>query len=942
MSDGPSPFSDPPGSNLPDKPLVVKCNYNTRKSKLSFRTARTCTYDGLEEQITKHFQLAGPFTIQWKDDENDWHLIEDEVSLIDAIDFFQSGGGEGSVSSVFAPRSSSRHPKITVLVEICVDLDVLSLSETSSVREGDSPEGSQVSFLPGELSSSSQDDDAVTVSSKDTRAPRGKAKADSSLFKKILNGASRSAGNSSSSKAPLKPSRSRIFNIGSRASSVEEEMTAGSLTDSYPDDHLAVFERLKLEEQRSPPSVHDRTILETDRGKAWLQNQSTIQKAILGVVPSTSDDISSLNDSPFSDVNSDMGISLQRDERGKLYYNLTSFGSSESAGDLEYEVVNGTQPNNATNHLHELLVPEVVTDCSECGIVLDQFKYICTTCGEKTPMSRTALAAAAAAAAGVGKGKSRAPPSHYHHRGNSTEYELQEPSYPPRAHRDPVTPCTSSNTGMPIYSSNSKPLPALPSHSPTQTIFCKSFGSQSTLVPPSSSGSSTPTTRVGYELCHTCFEKVGRDHALPVSVDSPKLPPTPQELAIARRSAPKRKGDLRHAFLFQIWGAGFDGWQDVEQNNTDHCSGCQSQLSGNWYKCGKCDDFTICLACYNEVHNVHPIHPFLVKPPRQSNSRCERPNGDGARMFDNSDEPLKHPGVQCYNCQQDIVGPLFHCVDCTTIDIDICSNCETAGLPGNLDASGGGHNSSHIMLKIPMPLTKPEVQHVSRHAHGLHHGRDHADLRGISPLMRSSPSSVSSISAGTVLYANEDGTEIGHDYVHLEVCNSCGEPIVGIRYQCLNCPSKPNSFNLCSDCELKSYKVHDPMHVFIKIPRPMDYPGPLESEFPIIPVLYKDPAGPAPGSPAAEISGDPEAYLRGLTHTFALCDRHMHRIVGKWYRCAFCAKDLCADCEGLDTHDNTHIFLVFKAPVDMHKFQIFAELETSNGKPVLTNAIYRP
>ena len=286
-----------------------------------------------------------PFTIQWQDDEKDWHLIEGGASLIEAIDFFQSGGGEGSVASsgsVFASRSSSRHPKITVLVEICVDYDGPSLSETSSAREEDSPEGSQVSFLPGELSSYSLDDDAVTVSSKDTRAPRGKAKANSSLFKKILNGTSRSAGGPSSSK-PLKLSRSRIFNLGSRTSSAGEETTPGGLTDSYADDHLAVFERLKLEEQRSPPSVHDRTILETDRGKAWLQNQSTLQKAILGVVPSMSDDISSLNDTPFSDGNSDMGISLQRNERGKLYYNLTSFGSSESAGDLEYEIVNGTQ-----------------------------------------------------------------------------------------------------------------------------------------------------------------------------------------------------------------------------------------------------------------------------------------------------------------------------------------------------------------------------------------------------------------------------------------------------------------------------------------------------------------------------------------------------------------------------------------------------------------------
>jgi hypothetical protein len=97
-----------------------------------------------------------------------------------------------------------------------------------------------------------------------------------------------------------------------------------------------------------------------------------------------------------------------------------------------------------------------------------------------------------------------------------------------------------------------------------------------------------------------------------------------------------------------------------------------------------------------------------------------------------------------------------------------------------------------------MPLTKPEVQHVSRHAHGLYLSRD--DFGGVSPLMRSSPGSVSSFSAGTVIYANEGGTKIGQDSAHMEVCNSCGEgPIVGIRYQCLNCPSKPNSFNLVCD-----------------------------------------------------------------------------------------------------------------------------------------------
>jgi hypothetical protein len=59
------------------------------------------------------------------------------------------------------------------------------------------------------------------------------------------------------------------------------------------------------------------------------------------------------------------------------------------------------------------------------------------------------------------------------------------------------------------------------------------------------------------------------------------------------------------------------------------------------------------------------------------------------------------------------VGPLFHCVDCTTIDIDICSNCETAGLPGNLDASEGGHASSHVMLKVILAIVSSPVSVAS-------------------------------------------------------------------------------------------------------------------------------------------------------------------------------------------------------------------------------------
>jgi hypothetical protein len=429
--------------------------------------------------------LTGPFTIEWQDDKKDRYSIHDDTSLFMAIDFYHSGD-KGSIApsgSLFKLRSSSRHPKITMLVEICVDHDGLSLSKTPAASNEDYlPERSQIPFLPGEPPISPQDDDAVTVSSKDTRGLKGKDRDESTVLKRIWNGTSRSAGSSSSNKPPLKPSRSRSFTFGSHTSSAEEETSGSSVrarlnghssdslvntVNSYPQEPLAVLERLKL----------DQSILETERGRTWLQNQNTPQKAMPGGIRSVSDDSFLYNtESPFSE-----DISHQKDECEKTDHNFTGFGSSESTDDLEDEDVNEVQPSklqvqetaqapsfnfvasdSAIPRLHEPLVPEEVSDCSECGKILDLIKYICATCGEKTPMSRTALAEAAA---GVREG-SRA--------------------------------------------------------------------------------------RDGFELCVMCFETVSLDHTMPSIA---------QELASVRQRVPKRKGELRHAFLFQMWG--INGWKDV-------------------------------------------------------------------------------------------------------------------------------------------------------------------------------------------------------------------------------------------------------------------------------------------------------------------------------------------------------------------------------------------
>lgn len=139
------------------------------------------------------------------------------------------------------------------------------------------------------------------------------------------------------------------------------------------------------------------------------------------------------------------------------------------------------------------------------------------------------------------------------------------------------------------------------------------------------------------------------------------------------------------------------------------------------------------------------------------------------------------------SCLQDILGARFHCAICDSIDI--CSNCESAGLPGNLDSSDGGHISSHILIKactlrrerligltskqIPYPLETHEVQTASRRAIHLWTGRDAAHVLTES---RSKPSSVYSSYAQTVvgsrmqLIARDDPPED-----HRVICNGCNE-----------------------------------------------------------------------------------------------------------------------------------------------------------------------
>lgn len=210
--------------------------------------------------------------------------------------------------------------------------------------------------------------------------------------------------------------------------------------------------------------------------------------------------------------------------------------------------------------------PTSPTDCSSCGALLETIRYVCSTCGEKEPVNRTA-------ANGIdinGKGKAREPESF----GASTVSFM----YPPSSHRTAVgtSPTVSSWTLVAennpfddkYASSKQKPLPALPSSpgSSPSSLTIQGIGLRSH----SASSSSLSSQGPGFELCFNCIASVGVVHALEASIgpeSSPlpmDLPPSPEETQRAlsewRRTA-SRKGHLRHAYLEKVWGP--RGWDNV-------------------------------------------------------------------------------------------------------------------------------------------------------------------------------------------------------------------------------------------------------------------------------------------------------------------------------------------------------------------------------------------
>ena len=586
-------------------------------------------------QVEQCFSLyATSYAIAYKDDDGEITNISTDDDLVEAIQYFQAGDDAplSSAASILSGRSFGAR-KITLRVNITVDYDGPSLSDTSSLASLDDfkrENGSQQSFSFG-TPSVDLDDDSVTVSSRDPGTSSARNGIIGRTLGQSLHSISKqrsfvssdnkatSRGGKDNSGSGLTQESSWVLEGGSghgHEGSAHSDLAAAA--ERYPADPSAVFERLKLSEtlRDDASSVDFDSLAASERGAAWLrdQNQRTI-RSMLGALPAPSDSDSFSLSLGSQDEPDPIGgdLALERDPRGKYYYTYTS-GSSQFPGSMDDEGQMGNPDGEAFSHYRNSLdmkgprptsmqlnwlaaqqletrqnkymstdvqsisipeetpqdiytidkdllpflpvpgpPPEILTDCSGCGVLLDSIRYICSTCGEKAPVQ----ASGPSFSSDKGKDKDSSPISPH--------------SYPPPGHSIFSSPNSSSSQtyiGSPdtLYDTNRhKPLPSIPSDCPLpklNSIFRKHLS-----VPGSPS---SPTSFGGYELCSMCLEGVGVHHAIEAGLAAPGSSPVlstmspahddPQRASQWRRAAPK-KGQLRHAYQEKVWG--HHGWEDV-------------------------------------------------------------------------------------------------------------------------------------------------------------------------------------------------------------------------------------------------------------------------------------------------------------------------------------------------------------------------------------------
>eukprot|EP01122_Echinamoeba_exundans_P017354 TRINITY_DN911_c4_g1_i1.p1 TRINITY_DN911_c4_g1~~TRINITY_DN911_c4_g1_i1.p1 ORF type:complete len:3990 (-),score=695.43 TRINITY_DN911_c4_g1_i1:1688-12457(-) len=201
-----------------------------------------------------------------------------------------------------------------------------------------------------------------------------------------------------------------------------------------------------------------------------------------------------------------------------------------------------------------------------------------------------------------------------------------------------------------------------------------------------------------------------------------------------------------------------------------------------------------------------------------------------------ADRAPLHKGSRCRNCNMTpIKGVRYRCVNC--LDYDICESCEPHVQ----------HNPQHVFLKIPTTLPLSPSQFT-----GLPPPREPL----LPPLYPMSFGGSSSQSGGPAVGAAE-ATKSGSSASHGARCSNCSQPIRGIRFLCIHC----NNYSLCETCESSGNVEHLPLHLFLKIRRPLPPSSPALEHKPLVPVLLHHGFYPSSQSKVGETASEQQEMI---------------------------------------------------------------------------------
>lgn len=409
---------------------------------------------------------------------------------------------------------------------------------------------------------------------------------------------------------------SRIGSLSSSQSSISRIDETSDARERYPEDPSAVFERLRIREAAGD-SISDWQSGSEDRGARWLRDQVS-RDTLAGGIPkspsgSSDDDDAFHNLSLAQNTNgnfyynytdSSQSHALLDDERSRL---LQSDDGHPIAGPSSERMA---RPRPSSMHIgwvlaqqqeleenerrqqasasmstltpdssfgqksklapvqedtavdviyYNLPVPpsDIVTDCSNCGILLETFRYVCSTCGEKAPF----ISCSTQTAARNGGTSVTSSPSCGHN------------SYPPPQLLGSPPPASSSPTQS-LVGSTETLLTAprkfyqniVEGHSLSNSILSSFSRSDST--PQEIRIPDAPSIGVGYELCPSCLESDGNAHAIDAALGSPSSGDSIMNRSTASlvqdptwRTAAPKKGLIRHAYIEKMWGE--FGWENI-------------------------------------------------------------------------------------------------------------------------------------------------------------------------------------------------------------------------------------------------------------------------------------------------------------------------------------------------------------------------------------------